>query len=107
MMSITFLCFALLDCGAKWLVQTLPVLMVVWLRFLFHAVFSVALMAPKLGSGALRTKRLKMQLFVPTSDLNHHPNLQTPPLLCSPAGDLLLPPPPSAGARRTIRQAVR
>ena len=62
-MSITFLCFALLDCGAKWLVQTLPVLMVVWLRFLFHAVFSVALMAPKLGSGALRPKRLKMQLL--------------------------------------------
>jgi drug/metabolite transporter (DMT)-like permease len=63
LMSITFLCFALLDCGAKWLVQTLPVLMVVWLRFLFHAVFSVALTAPKLGSGALKTRRLKMQLL--------------------------------------------
>jgi len=63
LMSITFLCFALLDCGAKWLVQTLPVLVVVWLRFLFHALFSMALMAPKLGTGALRPKRLKLQLL--------------------------------------------
>ena len=63
LMSITFLCFALLDCGAKWLVQALPVLMVVWLRFLFHALFSVALMAPRFGSGALRPRRLKLQLL--------------------------------------------
>ena len=70
LMSITFLCFALLDCGAKWLVQTLPVLMVVWLRFLFHAVFSVALMVPRMRGGAphsapftLRPRRLKLQLL--------------------------------------------
>ena len=62
-MSITFLCFALLDCGAKWLVQTLPVLQVVWLRFLFHAVFSTALLAPKFGSGILRTRRPKLQIL--------------------------------------------
>jgi drug/metabolite transporter (DMT)-like permease len=55
LMSITFFCFAVLDCGAKWLVQTLPVLQVVWLRFLFHAVFSTALLAPKFGAGILRT----------------------------------------------------
>ena len=63
LMSITFLCFALLDCGAKWLVQTLPVLMVVWLRFLFHAVFSIALTAPKFHSGILRSKRPKLQFL--------------------------------------------
>ena len=62
-MSITFLCFALLDCGAKWLVQSLPVLQVVWLRFLFHAVFSTALLAPKFGSGLLRTRRPKLQIL--------------------------------------------
>ena len=62
-MSITFLCFALLDCGAKWLVQTLPVLQVVWLRFLFHALFSTALLAPKFGSGVLRTRRPKLQIL--------------------------------------------
>jgi len=63
LMSITFLCFALLDGGAKWLVLALPVLPVVWLRFLFHAVFSVALMAPKFGTGALRTRKPKLQLL--------------------------------------------
>jgi drug/metabolite transporter (DMT)-like permease len=63
LMSITFLCFALLDCGAKWLVKSLPVLMVVWLRFLFHAMFSVALMAPQIRAGQLRPKRLKLQLL--------------------------------------------
>ncbi len=63
LMSITFLCFALLDCGAKWLVQTLPVLQAVWLRFLFHAVFSTAMMAPRFGSGALRTRRPKLQFL--------------------------------------------
>lgn len=69
LMSVTFLCFALLDCGAKWLVQTLPVLMVVWLRFLIHALFSVALMAPRIRSGILRSRRPKLQvlraLFMP------------------------------------------
>jgi drug/metabolite transporter (DMT)-like permease len=63
LMSITFLCFALLDCGAKWTVKTLPVLQVVWLRFLFHAVFSTALLAPKFGTGILRTRRPKLQLL--------------------------------------------
>jgi drug/metabolite transporter (DMT)-like permease len=63
LISVTFLCFALLDCGAKWLVRTLPVLQVVWLRFLFHAVVSTALLAPKLGGGILHTRRPKLQLL--------------------------------------------
>ncbi|MGH8764624.1 MAG: DMT family transporter [Burkholderiales bacterium] len=63
LMSVTFLCFATLDCGAKWLVKSLPVLQVVWLRFLFHAVFSTALLAPKFGMVVLRTKRPKLQLL--------------------------------------------
>jgi len=63
LISITFICFALLDCGAKWLVKTLPVLQVVWLRFLFHAVVSTAMMAPKFGSGILRTRRPKLQFL--------------------------------------------
>ena len=61
--SITFLCFALLDCGAKWLVKALPVLQVVWLRFLFHALFSTLLLAPRFGAGVLRTRRPKLQLL--------------------------------------------
>jgi len=63
LMSVTFLCFALLDCGAKWLVRTLPVLQVVWLRFLVHALLSTLLLAPMLGGGVPRTLRPKLQLL--------------------------------------------
>ncbi len=63
LMSITFLCFALLDCGAKYMVKALPVLQVVWLRFLFHAMFSTAITAPRFASGVLRTRRPKLQLL--------------------------------------------
>ena len=62
-MSITFLCFALLDCGAKWLGKTLPVLQVGWLRVLFHVVVSTALFAAHFGGGILRTRRPKLQLL--------------------------------------------
>lgn len=62
-MSVTFLCFALLDCGAKWLVATLPVLQVVWLRFLFHAAFSAAILAPQLRAGLPPVRRPKLQLL--------------------------------------------
>lgn len=63
LMSITFLCFALLDCGAKWLVKSLPVVMLVWLRFLFAAAFSIAVTVPQIRAGQLRPKRLKLQLL--------------------------------------------
>jgi drug/metabolite transporter (DMT)-like permease len=63
LMSVTFLCFALLDCGAKWLVKTLPVLQVVWLRFLFHAMFSTALLAPQLRAGLPPIRRPKLQFL--------------------------------------------
>lgn len=62
LVSVTFLCFALLDAGAKWLVRTLPVVEVVWLRFAFHVVFTAALLAPRHGSGLLRTRRPGLQL---------------------------------------------
>jgi drug/metabolite transporter (DMT)-like permease len=69
LISITFLCFAVLDGGAKWLVQSLPVLMVVWLRFLVHAALTALLLAPQLMRGALRPRRPKLQflraLFLP------------------------------------------
>ncbi len=61
--SITFLCFALLDTGAKWLVVTLPVMQVVWLRFVSHVVFTAALLAPRHGLGLLRSKRWGLQLI--------------------------------------------
>ena len=63
LVSITFLCFAVLDGGAKWLVQALPVVMVVWLRFLVHALLTALLLAPQLLRGALRPRKPKLQLL--------------------------------------------
>jgi drug/metabolite transporter (DMT)-like permease len=69
LISATFFCFAVLDGGAKWLVASLPVLMVVWLRFLVHAVLTTLLLAPQLVRGALRPRKPKLQfvraLFLP------------------------------------------
>ena len=63
LVSITYLCFALLDAGAKWLVQTLPVLVVVWLRFVSHVAFTAALFVPAEGMALLRTRRPGLQLL--------------------------------------------
>jgi drug/metabolite transporter (DMT)-like permease len=62
LVSLTFLCFALLDAGAKWLVRTLPVAEVVWLRFVAHVLFTGALFAPRLGAALVRASRPRLQL---------------------------------------------
>ncbi|MEW6689236.1 MAG: DMT family transporter [Pseudomonadota bacterium] len=61
LISLTFLCFALLDAGAKWLVRTLPVVEVVWLRFLLQVALSGAVLLPRQGMALLRTKRPRLQ----------------------------------------------
>jgi drug/metabolite transporter (DMT)-like permease len=61
--SITFLCFALLDAGGKWLVRSLPVFEVVFLRFLSHVIFTTALLAPRHGMALLRARRPRLQLL--------------------------------------------
>jgi drug/metabolite transporter (DMT)-like permease len=61
--SITFLSFAILDTSAKWLVATLPVMQVVWLRFLFHVIFSALLLGPRSGLSLVRTRRPGLQLL--------------------------------------------
>jgi len=61
--SVTFLCFSLLDGGAKWLVRTLPVVEVVWLRFLMQVLLGGALLAPRRGMALLRTRRPRLQLL--------------------------------------------
>jgi len=63
LVSATFFCFAVLDCGAKWLVHSLPVVLVVWLRFLVHALLSALLLAPRLARGGLRSRRPGLQLL--------------------------------------------
>lgn len=59
--SVTFLCFAVLDAGAKWLVAHMPVLQAVWLRFVFHMIFSTVLLAPRHGAALFRTRMPGLQ----------------------------------------------
>lgn len=63
LVSSTFLFFALLDTGAKWLVRTLPVVEVVWLRFASHVIFAAVLLAPRHGLSLVRTHRPGLQLI--------------------------------------------
>jgi drug/metabolite transporter (DMT)-like permease len=55
LVSLCYLLFTLLDGSAKYLVATVPVIVVVWLRFLIHAVIATALLLPLRGSALWRT----------------------------------------------------
>ena len=55
--------FSILDTGAKWLVQTLPLLQVVFLRFLGHTLFTAAVMVPRSRLNLVRTRRPWLQLL--------------------------------------------
>ena len=61
LVTLTTLCFATLDACAKWLVQELPVLQVVWLRFVFHVVLASALLAPRYGLELVRVRDWRPQ----------------------------------------------
>jgi len=61
LVTLTTLCFATLDACAKWLVQDLPVLQVVWLRFLFHVLLASALLAPRYGRELVRVRNWTLQ----------------------------------------------
>jgi len=54
--SCAYFCFAVLDASAKWLVQTLPVTEVVWLRFTIHVLLMMVLM---MRTGELKPQRIK------------------------------------------------
>jgi len=60
--SLTYVFFTLLDGSAKWLVQSLPVLVVVWLRFLTHTLIASALLFPLRGKALVRTRHLRWHL---------------------------------------------
>lgn len=62
LISVTVLCFAVLDAGAKWLVHSLPVMEVVFLRFLTQFVFTTALLAPRHGLALVRSRKPWLQL---------------------------------------------
>ena len=61
LVTLTTLCFAVLDTSAKWLVLALPVMQVVWLRFVFHVLIASALLAPRYGWELLRVRNWKLQ----------------------------------------------
>jgi drug/metabolite transporter (DMT)-like permease len=60
--SLTYLLFSLLDGSAKWLVGTLPVIMVVWLRFAIHVVVAGAVLFPLRGWSLIKTNHLRWHL---------------------------------------------
>jgi drug/metabolite transporter (DMT)-like permease len=62
LVTLTTLCFATLDAAAKWLVQSLPVLEVVWLRFLAHSMLTSVLLGPFYGREMLRVHNPRLQV---------------------------------------------
>lgn len=63
LVTLTTLSFALLDTAAKWLVLSLPVLQVVWLRFFTHSLFSLAIFGPSMGRELVRWHHPRLQLL--------------------------------------------
>lgn len=63
LVTATTLLFAVLDTSAKWLVQTVPVLQVVWLRFVFHTLLTTAIFMPSMGLDLFKIKNPRLQLL--------------------------------------------
>jgi drug/metabolite transporter (DMT)-like permease len=63
LVTLATLCFATLDACAKWLVQSLPVFEVVWLRFLTHSLLMSVLLAPVYGRELVRVRNPRLQLL--------------------------------------------
>ena len=57
------LCFSILDACAKWLMQSLPVLQVVWVRFAAHVGLMALILAPRHGLAIVRMHNPKLQLL--------------------------------------------
>ncbi len=62
LVSLCYLLFSLLDGSAKWLVGSMPVIMVVWLRFVTHAVFGGAVLLPIKGKALFRTRHVRWHI---------------------------------------------
>ncbi len=63
LVSLCYLLFSLLDGSAKWLVGSMPVIMVVWLRFVIHAVVGGAVLFPLRGISLIRTRHLRWHML--------------------------------------------
>jgi drug/metabolite transporter (DMT)-like permease len=62
LVSLTYLLFSLLDGSAKWLVGSMPVIMVVWLRFATHVVVAGAVLFPIKGMALVKTSHWRWHL---------------------------------------------
>jgi drug/metabolite transporter (DMT)-like permease len=62
LVSLTYLLFSLLDGSAKWLVGSMPVIMVVWLRFATHVVVAGAVLFPIKGMALVQTRHWRWHL---------------------------------------------
>ena len=63
MISVATLCFTALDTTAKWLVVSLPVVQVAWLRFLTHSLLGIAVLAPSYGMRLFQVNQPGLQLL--------------------------------------------
>jgi drug/metabolite transporter (DMT)-like permease len=63
LVSLTYLLFSLLDGSAKWLVGSLPVIVVVWLRFVTHVLFAGAVLFPLRGFSLVKTRHLRWHML--------------------------------------------
>jgi drug/metabolite transporter (DMT)-like permease len=63
LVSLCYVTFTLLDGSAKWLVKSLPVFMVVWLRFVIHVLLASAILLPLRGAALVRTKHLRWHVL--------------------------------------------
>jgi len=75
LVSSCYLLFTLLDGSAKWLVGTMPVVMVVWLRFAMHALIGGAVLLPLRGVALLKSTHWKWHavralMFVAMTGIN-------------------------------------
>lgn len=59
--AVTF--FALLDTTSKWLSQSYPVFMIVWVRYTTQTLLMLLVLGPRLGMGLVRTRAPGMQLL--------------------------------------------
>jgi len=62
LVSFTYVVFTLLDGSAKWLVGSVPVIVVVWLRFLIHVVIGGAILFPLRGAALVRSHHMRWHL---------------------------------------------
>jgi len=63
LVSLCYVLFTLLDGSAKWLVGSMPVVMVVWLRFVMHVIIGGVVLFPLRGKSLLRTTHLRLHVL--------------------------------------------